>query len=166
MIYSFLLQQKHLRVVECTETDIPSHIEKVFVYWKANNVDFNEQKLLLQEAVDNHSAWKVIDDTDATKAVIYCVYISPYRVMSNLLWIENKRMFAILAYHLRMNVRLQYINFLPHSKDYIPFKFVVEDYSMRLFHSHNQPLEINLWSNKSQKLYENHFKKYNIQVIA
>ena len=164
-IHQFCLNDENYLVLPCTQDDIPYHIDKVYSYWEAGNTDIEEQTLLLSKGVCEGTSWKVINSSEDTKAVIYCNLLTSHKAMSNLLWMENKRMLAILCYYLRMYVRLQYIYFMPHTKNFIPFKFLVQNYSIRLFHSHNQPLEIDLYSVKCENLYQIHFKGYNIQDI-
>jgi hypothetical protein len=152
-------------VVNCTIEDIPSHIERVLPYWKPNNVDVDKQRTVLEQAVNEGTAFKVVDTDGNTKAVIYYIKFKVNSGTSNLLWFEDKRMLAILCYYLRLKANMLYLYFMPHSKNYIPFEFIVQDSSIRLFHSHNQPLKINLYSRKSHRLYEEHFLAKDIQVL-
>lgn len=152
-------------VTTCTKEDIPSHVERVLSYWQECDVDISEQIKALEDAVQSNTALKVINDLGETESAIYFKKLKAHDVQSNLLFLNNKRMFAILCYHLRVVTSLRAIYFLPHTKDYIPFEFVVDDYSIRLFHSHNRPLEINLFSKKGQMLYEDHFLRHNIQAL-
>lgn len=165
MIKQYNFNNKIYTVTNCTLDDIPSHIEKVLSYWKSTNTDIDEQIKVLQQSVDENTAWKVVNDLNESEAVIYCIKLDVKKAQSNLLWMNNKRMFAILGYYLRLTANLHHIYFIPHSKDFIPFKFLVEDYSIRLFHSHNEPLEINLYSKKCDLLYQFHFLKYNIREL-
>ena len=153
-------------VTECTLEDILSHIERVLSYWTSANVDIKEQTKALEEAVNNHTAFKVVNDNNETEAAIYFINMNnKHTVQSNLLFLNDKRMFAILCYYLRLTANIHKIYFKPHTKDFIPFKFIVNDSSIRLFHSNDLPLEIDLYSKKSQILYEDHYLKYNIQEL-
>lgn len=152
-------------IVNCTLEDIPSHIERVLSYWESSNVNIDEQRTALEKAVNEGTAYKLVDAENNTTAVIYYVKTAFGTGQSNLLWFKDKRMFAMLCYFLRLGANIHYIYFLPHSKNYIPFEFVVQDSSIRLFHSHNQPLKIDLYSRKSHLLYEDHFLARNIQVL-
>lgn len=150
-------------VSNCTYEDIPSHIERVLSYWKDTDID--KQKELLTIAINSNTAYKLVDINNISKSMIYCVPLQKQTVMSNLFWFENKRMLAMLAYYLTTSTNISKILFMPHTKDRIPFSFLVEDTSIRLFHSHNTPLEVDLHSKKSMMLYFKQFKKYNIQVL-
>ena len=153
-------------VTECTLEDIPSHIERVLPYWTSANVDIEEQTKVLEKAVNNHTAFKVVNDNNETEAAIYLIKLNNKFIMqSNLLFFNDKRMFAILSYYLILTVNIHKIYFKPHTKDFIPFKFIVQDSSIRLFHSNDLPLEINLYSKKSQILYEDHYLRYGIQEL-
>lgn len=152
-------------VVECTLEDIPSHIERVFSYWDSAGVDITEQTSLLRKAVENHTAFKVINEEGITEAAIYYEHIYLQSVTSYYLWFKDKRMFAILCYFLRMRKYLHYIYFLPHTKNYIPFEFVVDLDSIKAFHINGSPLRIDLTSRKSDYLYEDHFKAKGIQEV-
>ena len=161
----YMYKSKVYSVVECTLEDIPSHIERVFSYWQSANVNITEQTSLLEKAVANHTAYKVINDNGDTEAAIYYEHTHLQSVMSYYLWFKDKRMFAILCYFLRMRKYLHYIYFLPHVKNYIPFEFIVDDDSIRAFHLNGTPLRIDLTSKKSNYLYEDHFKAYDIRRI-
>ena len=152
-------------VTNCELKDIPSHIERVYQYWDIANVNLDEQTKLLEEAVKNNTAYKVIDDKDITKSVIYCNKIKRHEVQSNLLWLRDKRMFSILCYYLRLRANIHTIYFKPHTKTFIPFEFVVNDLSIRLFHSHDYPLKIDLYSKKSEDIYKNYFLRFNIKEL-
>lgn len=152
-------------VTNCTKEDIPSHIERVLSYWQDCHVNVEEQKEALKEAVENNTAFKVVNDLGEDEASIYYIRENPWTGISNLLFFNNKRVFVILGYYLRIFICLTNIYFLPHTKNYIPFEFIVEDSSIRLFHSDGTPLEIDLYSKKSQMLYEDHYVKHNIQVL-
>lgn len=169
MIKQYNFNNSIYTVTNCTLQDIPSHIERVSSYWK--NTDINTQIKQLEKSVKENTAFKVIDDKGISKAIIYIVLNNNkiYNIgQSNLLWFDNKRMFAILAYYLRVHKNIFKLYFMPHIQkgiDNIPFKFIVQDSSIRLFYSHNTPLEIDLYSNKCNKLYNLHFKKYDIKEL-
>lgn len=152
-------------VTNCTLEDIPSHIERVLSYWETANVDVEEQTAALEKAVNEGTAFKLVDDNDELQAVIYYTTLKRHKGQSNLLWFKDKRMFAILCYYLRLTANMHFIYFLPHTKDFIPFQFIVQDNSIRHFHSHGTPLEINLYSKKSQYLYEDHYLRHNIREL-
>lgn len=164
-MHQFRYQGSIYSIARCTLDDIPSHIERVLSYWKSTNTDVELQRASLEKAVNENTAFKLVDANNSTMAVIYYTKISPESGQSTLLWIKDKRMFAMLCYFLRLGANIHYIYFMPHSKSYIPFAFVVQDASIRLFHSHNQPLKIDLYSRKSQLLYEDHFLAKGIQVV-
>ena len=151
-------------VTNCTKDDIPFHTERVLSYWTSCNVDIEAQISALNQSVDESTAFKVLNDSGETEATIYCIRNGKY-YQSNMLWFNNKRMFAILCYYMRLTANILIIKFKPHSKDFIPFEFIVQDSSIRLFHSDDLPLEINLYSTKSDRLYELHFKKFNIEEL-
>ena len=152
-------------VVNCTMEDIPSHIERVSSYWESANVDIQEQTKLLEQAINENTAFKLIDDEDTSKAFIYCIMMGDNEAQSNLMWLEDKRMFAMLCYYLRLTANIHIIYFKPHTKDYIPFEFVVQDSSIRSFHNNDTPLKIDLYSTKSTKLYEDHFLSRGIKEL-
>ena len=167
--YSY--NNKIYTVINCTLEDIPSQYERVLSYWKSTNTDINQQIELLQNAVKANTAFKIVDNNDSIKAFIY-ILLDPHRIMkvgqSNLLWFEDKRMLAMLMFYIREHERIFKLQFIPHIQkgiDPIPFKFLVNNSSIRLYHSHNTPLEIDLYSNKNNLLYELHFKKYNIKEL-
>lgn len=136
-------------VVNCSYDDIPSHVERVSSYWP---VEVREGQVnLLKECVERGMAKQVINDKNITQAVIYCLPVRDTEVTSHLLWAKGKRMLAILAWYLRVHLDIAKIYFMPHSKDFIPFEFMVEPYSIRSFHSHNTPLLIDLFTTKNRE---------------
>ena len=161
----FSFEGRIYSVTSCKKEDIPSHIERVLSYWESVKVDLKEQAKLLEKAIDSDGAFKVVDDEGKDRAGIYYV---PRNSMSGdcyYMFLDNKRMIAMLCYYLRMDVGLTELYFLPHTKDFIPFKFLIEDSSIRMFHSYNQPLKIRLSSKKSKYLYEDHFVRYGIKEL-
>ena len=152
-------------VTNCELNDIPSHIERVNHYWDMTNVDIEEQTRLLVKAVEAGTAYKVINDKGISKSVIYCNKMKRHEVQSNLLWLRDKLVFSILCYYLRLTANIHTIYFKPHTKDFIPFEFVVNDLSIRLFHSHDYPLKIDLYSAKSDKIYKDYFLRFNIKEL-
>ena len=107
----------------------------------------------------------MIDPNGVSKAFIYYFMLYYQNAESNMLWFENKRMLAMLSYYIRMHKNITHFFFLPHRKDFIPFLFLVKDSSIRLFHSHNRPLEIDLWSKKGERLYQDHYVRYGIEEL-
>ena len=65
-------------VTECTLEDIPSHIERVLSYWTSANVDIKEQTKVLEEAVNNHTAFKVVNDNNNTRIYFNLVIFTPH----------------------------------------------------------------------------------------
>lgn len=133
-------------IVRCTKEDIPSHIERVSSYWIKESVDMTIQLMLLHECIKEGLCLQLVNDKGSTQAVIYSNYCGYDNVTSHLLWIRSKRMFAILGWYLRQHSKIRNIFFMPHTKDYIPFEFVVKPMSIRKFYTHNTPLVIDLYS--------------------
>lgn len=139
-------------VVKCVKEDIPSHIERVYSYWTDDKVDIEEQTSLLLNCINNGRAIKLIDSTNRTQAVIYFLQVKDGEITSHLLWTRSKKLFAILAYYLRTHLNVAKVFFMPHSKTFIPFEFMVTPQSIRRFHSHNMPLIIDLFSANNREL--------------
>ena len=161
----FSFEGRIYSVTRCKKEDIPSHIERVLSYWELVKVNIKEQAKLLEKAIDSDGAFKVVDDEGKDRAGIYYV---PRNSMSGdcyYMFLDNKRMLAMLCYYLRMTVCLEELYFLPHTDRFIPFKFLVEESSIRNFYSYHLPLAINLSSKKSHYLYEDHFLKYGIKEL-
>lgn len=137
-------------IVDCKVEDIPSHIERVSSYWPSEIIE--DQTETLKDCIENGIAIQLINDKGKPQAVIYCLPIKEQEVKSHLLWIRSKRLFAILAWHLRTYLDISKVVFMPHSKDFIPFEFMVTPASIRRFHSHNMPLIIDLFSPENREL--------------
>ena len=152
-------------VLSCTLEDIPFHIERVLSYWEETNTDVSTQTEYLIKAVKAGTAFKVVTSNDTELAVIYCNQLRPQVMQSNLMWLKSKFVFAILNYHFRMYEDIRVIQFLPHDKNFIPFEFAIKDSSIRTFHSRNTPLIADLYSAKSQLMYEKYFKDLNIKEV-
>ena len=156
---------KVYQLLPCTIEDIPFHIGRVLSYWEKDNVDVNTQKVHLTKAVENKTAFKVVNSSGVEFAVIYCNELRPQVMQSNLLWLKSKFVFSILIYHFRTYENIRIIQFMPHSKNFIPFEFAIKDSSIRTFHSHNTPLIADFYSTKSQSIYERYFKDTGIEEV-
>ena len=152
-------------VLPCAVKDIPSHIGRVLSYWEESNVNVAAQSEYLVKAVLANTAFKVVNQNNVELAVIYCNKLKRQVMQSNLLWLRSKIVFSILTYHFRMYEDIRVIQFLPHDKNFIPFEFAIKDSSIRTFHSHDTPLMADLYSSKSQLLYEKYFKDLNIKEV-
>lgn len=152
-------------VLPCTVKDIPSHIGRVLSYWEESNVNVAAQSEYLVKAVLANTAFKVVNQNNVELAVIYCNKLKRQVMQSNLLWLRSKIVFSILTYHFRMYEDIRVIQFLPHDKNFIPFEFAIKDSSIRTFHSRNTPLIADLYSAKSQLMYEKYFKDLNIKEV-
>ena len=131
-------------IVNCKDEDIPSHVERVSSYWPIEIVE--DQIESLKDCIENGIAIQLVSDKGKAQAIIYCLPIREQEVKSHLLWVRSKKLFAILAWHLRTYLDISKISFMPHRKDFIPFEFMVTPQSIRRFHSHNMPLMVDLFS--------------------
>ena len=161
----YLLFNNTYSIIPCTVEDIPSHIGRVLSYWENSNVDIEVQTEYLIKAVESCTAFKVVNQNNIELAVIYCNELKRQVMQSNLLWLRSKIVFAILTYHFRTYEDIRVIQFLPHDKKFIPFEFAIKDSSIRTFHSRNTPLIADLYSAKSQLMYEKYFKDLNIKEV-
>ena len=139
-------------VTNCTNEDIPSHIERVSSYWLTSNVNVKEQTELLETCVKEGIAIKLVNDKNITQCAIYCLHLKEGEVKSHLLWTKSKKLFTMLAWYLRTHLDIAKIFFMPHNNTYIPFEFMVTPQSIRRFHSHNAPLVIDLFSSVNYEL--------------
>ena len=138
-------------IVNCKVEDIPSHVERVSSYWDTNQVDVTQQIKYLTQCIQSGLAKKLIDDKGRLQVVIYCMHIRDTEVSSHLLWARSKKLLAIMSWYLREHQDIAVIYFTPHSKDFIPFEFIVAPHSIRSFHSHDTPLMIDLFSETSRE---------------
>ena len=137
-------------IVNCKVEDIPSHVERVSSYWPVEMLE--DQIDSLKDCIENGTAIQLVSDKGKPQAVIYCLPIKEQELKSHLLWTRSKKLLAILAWHLRTHLDISKIYFMPHSKDFIPFEFMVTPQSIRRFHSHNMPLVIDLFSPTNREL--------------
>lgn len=152
-------------VTACTKEDIPSHIERVLSYWKATNTSISTQTKLLELAVEADTAYKVVNSDNEDMCVMYLLAESHTVAQCNLLWFVNKRVLAMLFYYLRFMTEYQTFTFTPHSKDFIPFRFLIPESSLRIFFTQGTPIEMSVYGSKSQILYEDHFLRYGIEEL-
>ena len=152
-------------VVPCTFEDIPSHTERVLSYWKDDSVNIEEQIELLNKSIESNKSFKLINENNIELVTIYCNELKRQVMQCNLQWIKSKTFFSILSYHLRQYENIRVIQFKPHSKNCIPFEFILNSSSIRTFYSHNTPLAIDLYSRNSQLLYDNYFKAFSVEEV-
>lgn len=161
----FLFEGRTYSIADCSKDDIPSHTERVLSYWKSANVDVSEQLKLLEKCIESGTAFKVVDDEGKDRAGIYYV---PRKVQEGdcyYMFLDNKRMIAMLFFYLRIVECLEALYFMPHTDNFIPFQFLIDKNSIRNFHSYHTPLRISFYSNKSNHLYEDHFVRYGIKEL-
>lgn len=160
----FLFKNRIYTVLACTNNDIPSHTERVMSYWESTGTNLDTQLKLLEEAVEAQTAFKLVDDQGESKAFVYYLLNDSDITACNchLLYFTDKRMLAMLCFYLRICACIETLYFMPHNRDFIPFEFLVEDYSIRDFYSVSSPLVIRTSSNKIHNLYETHFIGYGI----
>lgn len=152
-------------VVACVKDDIPSHTERVLSYWEETGTSIPTQYKLLERCIEAGTAYKVIDDTGKSMAGIYLDMTSINTANCYFMFLENKRMLAILFYYIRLTLNMYSISFKPHDKKFIPFKFLLTEANIRLFRSCDEPLTIGILSRKSQILYEDHYLRYGIKEL-
>lgn len=152
-------------VVACTKEDIPSHTERVLSYWKETNTSIPTQFKLLEDCIEEDTAYKLIDANGVSKAGIYLQFTKIDEARCYFMFLENKRMLAMLFHYLRTVTNINVVLFTPHDKKFIPFKFLMNEISIRMWINTGVPIRIGTYSKQGQALYEDHFLRYGIKEL-
>lgn len=166
MLAQYELNNKLYTLEYCIEDDIPSHIQRVLSYWEKAKVDIEEQTEQLKECVASRTALKIVDSNNETMCCIYFRADDIHTVQCYLLWIGNKKIFSMICFYLRQHSEIENLYFYPHFMDIVPFRFVVDEKSIRMYYNNNTPLLINLHSQKSYKMYTFYFERYGIKELS
>jgi len=151
----YIYNNKTYTIELCTLEDIPSHVEKVSLYWNRNEERIQVDRMI--NAVENGTAIKLVDEDNETKVFAYYEQISESESNGIALWWSSIRLFAILGMWFRRYTFNHYVYITPHKEGLATFEFLVENQSIRNFKKKGTPLVLNLYSIKTErivKLYE------------
>ena len=152
-------------IEHCTKEDIPSHIERVSSYWKDYGVDFDAQTELLEESVEGGNAYKLVDTDDNLYACAYLLPVEPEIAQAVLGWFHTKVAYAIGCFFVRTALGLRIITLMPHTTNFIPYRFTIDENSIRSFHDLGTPLVIRLHDEKNITLYKEKFRDKGVKVL-
>ena len=162
----YQLRNKVYTVVDCLEKEIPSHIERVSLYWEQSGTDFDMQAECMRQSIAEGLAIKCLDEKDEEIGVTYATYYnnSKHIIYGNLLWVNSNRVLAIFIHYFKTFKDTAKVFFYPHITHPIPFEDVVEVLSIRRYHRFNRPLELNMQSGKALDFMNKYFSLYDIIV--
>lgn len=104
----------------------------------------------MYQAIKEKSAWKLVDDTDELLGFAYLIKLRVQEYAARAAWFKTKQALAVMLYTGRTKLKVQHVYVIPHSQN-IPYSFIVEDYSIRLFLNVGEPLDINPFLTKCSR---------------
>ena len=158
-------RDKYYSIINCTKEDIPSHIERVSSYWTSYGIDFNEQRKWLEKSVEQTNAYKMVDTSNRLYACAYLLPANTYTMQAVLGWFHTKIAYAIGCFFARQTLGLRTIAIMPHTNDFIPYQFAVDEGSIRAFYDLGSPLLIQLCSKKNIDIYKTKFRDNDIEMV-
>lgn len=162
----YMFNNRAYSMLNCTYKDIPSHIERVSLYWKQYNVDIPYQQNMMEDSIDENNAFQLVDSNNECKAYIYLTLYKPTKYKCVVMWFERKIYLSILFYFLKQHKNLHYLYFMPHTKEFIPFRTMLDDMQVKSFIRHGTPIGIDFYSKKSNNLYKYYFERLHVYEVG
>lgn len=164
----YLLKGKSYFLKECTYKDIPSHLERVSLYWNQYNMTLpNEMKDQFIKCIDEHHAYKIIEeDTNEIKAFIYLRRgkVSHY-FCTSIYFVRKVYISMIFRYLKRINIR--YLYFVPINSDItnIPFRNMLSSKDIREYQATKKYIRIDMSSDTSATFYKYQYERLGVEEI-
>ncbi len=164
----YQLRGKVYTIADCSESEIPSHLERVSSYWGQYIEDLSTQIPRLKQCIDEGIAVKMLDENGECQLICYLSPSSRDSVIYNgqYFWVTNNRAIAIFVHWLVHSKQVAMIFFMPFNMNPVPFKKIVEDMSMQRHNNFHTPLKIDLINGKANKFMDKYFKLYDIKELS
>lgn len=157
---SYKYKNKIYKVKPCTLKDIPSHLEKVLSYLQDDEIE--AYVLRMDEAVYNGTAYKLVDEYNNTRVFAYYIQKDKQIVDGVSLWWSSFRLFVLFGMWFRHYTNNKEVYIMPHKNNFISFKFLVDDASIKAYHKHSTSLLLDMYSIKSMRVIKNIYENMNI----
>ena len=164
----YQLRGKVYTIADCSESEIPSHLERVSSYWGQYIEDLNTQIPRLKQCIDKGIAVKMLDENGECQLICYLSSSPRDKVIYNgqCFWVADNRSIAMLAHWLIYDKQVAMVFFMPFNMNPVPFKKIVEDMSMRKHNNFHTPLKIDLVKGKANKFMNKYFTLYDIKELS
>ena len=164
----YQLRGKVYTIADCSESEIPSHLERVSSYWGQYIEDLSTQIPRLKQCIDEGIAVKMLDENGEDQFVCYLLYSSRDKVIAlgQYFWVTNNRCIAMFLYWLKHDKGIAMVFFMPFNMNPVPFKKIVEDQSMRKYNNFHTPLKVDLINGKANEFMNKYFKLYDIKELS
>jgi hypothetical protein len=149
-MWKYIFRNNLYTIQFCEDKDIPSHIERVSLYWNPEEIEVQRQRML--EAVSKKTAYKVVRDDNSTVTFLYYDKVTRDYINGIAVWWLNLRSFFILGHYLRFYWGIRNACIVPHKANIVPFTCLVEDMYIERYRKTGKPLIIDLWSPKCEKI--------------
>ena len=125
----YQLRDKVYTIADCSESEIPSHLERVSSYWSKSIKDLSTQIPRLKQCIDEGIAVKMLDENDECQLICYLLYSPRDRVIAlgQYFWVTNNRCMAMFLHWLKHDKGVAMAFFMPFNMNPVPFKKIVEE---------------------------------------
>lgn len=161
----YLYRGHEYSVEGCSKEEVPSHLERVLVYYEHTETGVKFQTKLLEKCIDNGTAWQIKDDEGNSVGQMYFMPHGKHEMNAHHLWFQNKRVFAMMAHYLMYHTNCETIFYMPHQRKVLPFKFLMSEDNAKRFYNSNDPLIIPIYTTANIKLVEKYFINEGIEEI-
>ena len=164
----YQLRGKVYTIADCSESEIPSHLERVSSYWGQYIEDLSTQIPRLKQCIDEGIAVKMLDENDECQLACYLLYSPRDRVivLGQYFWVTSNRCMAMLFHWLKYDKKIAMVFFMPFNMNPVPFQKVVEDKSIRRHNSFHTPLKMDFINGKASKFIDKYFTLYDIKELS
>lgn len=168
MQIQYQLRNKIYTIVDCSENEIPSHLERVSQYWSQLPESIESQIARLKQCIDSNTAIKILDEKNNLSLVCYTIpsTLDKTAYIGHMLWTTSNRFIALFFHWLHTHKKVYVISFMPISMNPVPFAKIVEDMSMQRYYNFHTPLKVNLSKGKASKFVKKYITLYNIKEIG
>ena len=155
------------KLVNCTKEEIPSHSERVLSYWKQSGSDPEDHYRAMKISIDNGIAFKIVDEDNKEYLTTYLSYYrtSKQTVLGHILWSATKFALAMAMHHVKNDLEVASIFLIPLLPNLIPYSFIVDTNSIKLYHAFHQPVLISTQTKKYNDFLRSYFDTEKIKEL-
>ena len=159
MSLQYQWKDKIYKLVNCTKEEIPSHSERVLSYWEQAGENPEDHYRAMEISIDSGIAFKVIDNTNKEYLTVYFSYYKDSRqcVLGHVFWTATKFALAMGLHHVKNDLEIASIFIMPLLPNYIPYSFLVDNTSVKLFHAYHQLVIISTQTKKCNDFLRSYF---------
>ena len=168
----YLLKGKAYFLRNCTYEDIPSHLERVSLYWEQMGKTLpDEMEDKLKKCIDKKYTYKIVsEDTNECMAFLYLERVSTGQFFCTSIFMIRKVFMAMIFRYLR-RINTRYLCFLPvNYKDEdaifnIPFRSMLTSNVVRMYQSTRNFIVIDITAKESNAFYKYNYERLGVEEM-